>query len=99
MEITQVENCGDKEMIIFMMNGKKSLASVVAIFRITVSKSPTETTSESRRLCWLIGSETHQSSLVGDTAAGAVHDMMAGHQEHGAIVYGHSVDRRKGEAG
>lgn len=99
MEIAQVENCGDKEMIIFMMNGKKGLASVVAIFRITVSKSPTETTSGSRRLRWLIGSETCQSSLVGGTAAGAVHNMMAGHQEHGAIVYGHSVDRRKGEAG
>lgn len=50
MEITQVENCGDKEMIIFMMNGKKNLASVVAVFRITVSKFPTETTSGSRRL-------------------------------------------------
>lgn len=44
MEITQVENCRDKEMIIFVMNGKKSLASVVAIFLITVSKYLTETT-------------------------------------------------------
>lgn len=82
-----MENCGDKEMIIFMMNGKESLASVVAIFHITVSKSPTETASGSRRLCWLIESETCQSSLVGGHSSRRSSQHDGWHKERGAIVY------------